>query len=174
MGDVTYAGGMTMTTPSPLGERLRELREAHHWSQAALACRRRRRVEDDRPPRRRGLEGDGGRVRRPARGESDRVLRSGEVILDMLYDVTMPTPVQRRRIGGVVEGSSALQQTGGHAVVTNSTLGRSLMTAINWVVRPSFEERIFGCPQEALEWLREKNPGVDRRRCSGPCPRSLR
>jgi len=36
MGDVAYAGGMT--TPTPLGERLRELREAHHWSQAALAA----------------------------------------------------------------------------------------------------------------------------------------
>lgn len=46
-------------------------------------------------------------------------------------------------------------------VVVTSTVGRGLLTAINWVVRPGFDEKVFSNPQEALPWLVQRNSAFD-------------
>lgn len=85
----------------------------------------------------------------------------GQLVLDMCFDIPMPTPVQRRRIVGVLESSPKLEYVAGHALVINSTVGRGLLTAINWVVSPPFDEKVFGRPEEAFEWLAQRNPAFD-------------
>ena len=87
--------------------------------------------------------------------------RAGQLALEIAYDMPMPTPVQRRRIVEVLNGSPKLELVAGHALVVNSQIGRGLLTAINWVVRPPFEERVFSRPDDALGWLRERNPDFD-------------
>lgn len=82
----------------------------------------------------------------------------GQLVFDMCHDVPMPTPVQRRRIVETLKSSAKLDLVAGHALVINSTIGRGLLTAINWVVSPRFEEKLFGSPQQALPWLEERNP----------------
>lgn len=85
----------------------------------------------------------------------------GQLVLDMCFDIPMPTPVQRRRIVEVLQSSPKLELVAGHALVINSTIGRGLITAINWVVRPPFEEKLFSRPEQAFEWLAERNPSFD-------------
>jgi hypothetical protein len=85
----------------------------------------------------------------------------GQLVLDMCHDLPMPTPVQRRRIVEVLEGSPKLDRVAGHALVINSTIGRGLLTAINWVVSPRFEEKLFARPERAFAWLVERNPDFD-------------
>lgn len=85
----------------------------------------------------------------------------GQLVLDMCHDLPMPTPVQRRRIIEVLNGSKKLDLVAGHALVVNSTIGRGLLTAINWVVTPRFEEKLFARPDQAFEWLAERNPAFD-------------
>jgi hypothetical protein len=43
----------------------------------------------------------------------------------------------------------------------NTTIGRGLLTAINWVVRPPFKEQVFAEPSAAMRWLKERNPALD-------------
>lgn len=88
----------------------------------------------------------------------------GQLVIDLCYDVPMPTPVQRKRIVEVLQSSPKLDLVAGHAFVINSTIGRGLLTAINWVVRPPFEEKVFTQPREAMDWLEERNATFDRKR----------
>lgn len=88
-------------------------------------------------------------------------LEPGQVVLDIAYDLPMPTPVQRRRIVDTLKGASNLERAAGHAFVINSSIGRRLLTAINWVLRPPFEERVFSHPEEAVRWLEERNRDLD-------------
>jgi len=101
------------------------------------------------------------RFLRYLRGVADDAVE-GQLVLDMCHDLPMPTPVQRRRIIEVLNGSTKLDRVAGHALVINSTIGRGLLTAINWVVTPRFEERLFARPEQAFEWLEERNPSLDR------------
>ncbi|MCA9536880.1 MAG: STAS/SEC14 domain-containing protein [Myxococcales bacterium] len=91
---------------------------------------------------------------------SERI-EPGRVVLDITHDVGMPTAVQRRRIVEALQSSPKLDLVAGHALVINSTLGRGLLTAINWIVRPPFEERVCATPTEALDWLATRNAAVD-------------
>lgn len=87
----------------------------------------------------------------------------GQLVVDFLHDVPMPTPLQRRRLVDVLKSSDKLHLVAGHALVVNSTFGRGLLTAINWVVRPPFEEQLFAAPEPALRWLEQQNPAFDSR-----------
>lgn len=85
----------------------------------------------------------------------------GQVVLDILRDVSMPTPVQRRQIVDTLNASPKLELVAGHALVINSMMGRGLLTAINWVVKPPFEEKLCADPAEALKWLQSRNDAID-------------
>ena len=88
-------------------------------------------------------------------------ITQGEVVLDVLFDVPMPSPVQRRKIVTALRGAAALEVTSGHALAINSPIGRGLLTAINWTVRPPYPEKIFSRPADAAAWLHELEPAVD-------------
>lgn len=83
-----------------------------------------------------------------------------QVVLDITRDVGMPTPVQRGRIIDAIKGAPKLELIAGHALVIDSVVGRGLLTAINWVVRPPFEEKLFPDPSAAVAWLQGRNGGI--------------
>lgn len=85
----------------------------------------------------------------------------GQIVLDMLFDVPMPTAVQRRRIVDVLQSAPDLDKATAHALVINNSIGRGLLTAINWVVQPAFDEKIFSKPDDALTWLTERSTSFD-------------
>ena len=83
------------------------------------------------------------------------------LILDITHDVPMPTAVQRKRITEIIGNAANTRLLAGHALVVNSPVGRGALTAINWVVRPKFDEKVFGNPKDAVAWLVERNPALD-------------
>lgn len=84
--------------------------------------------------------------------------REGTVLIDIAHDITLPGAVQRTRIAEAVKEAitSHKRVIAGHAVVTNSSVTRATMTAINWLVRPEF-------PEEILARSRVHSPGSKRR-----------
>lgn len=89
--------------------------------------------------------------------------REGTVLIDIAYDITFPSALQRTRIAEAVKDALGTHRRliSGHAVVTNSAVTRATMTAINWLVRPQFPEQIFSDPASALAWLNQLSPTVD-------------
>jgi hypothetical protein len=85
----------------------------------------------------------------------------GSLILDITHDVPMPTPVQRKKITDIISHAPNLDLVAGHALVVSSPVARGALTAINWVVRPKFDEKIFGNPPAAVAWLAARNPKLD-------------
>jgi hypothetical protein len=85
----------------------------------------------------------------------------GMVVLDITHDMPMPSAVQRKKITDILGSRRDLHIIGGHAFVSNSPMGRGLLTAINWVIRPPFEESVFSRPVDAIAWLAQRNRTVD-------------
>lgn len=88
--------------------------------------------------------------------------RRAEVVLTVLNGAPMPSVTRRRRL---TETISSAQANGGylfagHAVVTNNSVTRGLLTALNWVVKPKYDERVFKAPAPALEWLTPRCPAL--------------
>jgi len=88
-------------------------------------------------------------------------LEKGLMILDITHDVPMPSAVLRKEISQIVAQAADAQLLTAHALVVNSPVGRGALTAINWVVRPKFDEKVFGNPHDAAAWLAERNPALD-------------
>lgn len=100
-------------------------------------------------------------------------LEKGDLILDITHDMPMPTAVQRKRITEIIGGAARTDLLAGHALVVNSPVGRGALTAINWVVRPRFDEKIFGDPKHAVAWLAERNPALDAQALLGDLARAV-
>lgn len=90
----------------------------------------------------------GGRIQRPT------------AVLDLAYDVSMPNPMQRKLITEAVAALPRKDLIAGHAVVSNSTVARGVLAVVNWFTKPTFPERVFGEPKEAVEWLVDLQPDV--------------
>lgn len=88
-------------------------------------------------------------------------VQEGQLVLDLLHDIPMPTALQRRQIVDVLQSSGRLHLVRGHALVSNAAIGRGVLTAVTWVVRPPFEEKVFSNPDDAMAWMKERNPAFD-------------
>ncbi len=88
----------------------------------------------------------------------------GYVVIDLAYRIALPTPLQRQRIATAVDAATrTTHSVAAHALVTNSVTARGVLTAINWFVERTFDEKVFGAPEEALAWLSSFNPKLDAR-----------
>ncbi len=85
----------------------------------------------------------------------------GQLILDILHGVSMPNAVQRKQIADVIASAPNLELVAGHAFVSNSSVGRGVLTAINWFLPAKFEEEIFSNPESARVWLMTRDPALD-------------
>lgn len=101
-------------------------------------------------------------------------VRNKQLVLDMTFETPMPNAVQRRQITEILQSSPDLHIVAGHALVMTTTLGRGLLTAINWVVRPPFAEQVFSEPEAAMSWLHSRNGALEvgalRRDIRRACP----
>jgi hypothetical protein len=87
------------------------------------------------------------------------------VSLTIAYQATLPTPIQRRRLADLVSREAMRQDLSLKALAfaTDSSLARGALTAINWLVKKPFPEKVFGNPVKAIEWLATITPGLNAR-----------
>lgn len=86
----------------------------------------------------------------------------GYVVLDIVHGISMPTPLQRQRVAEAVDAAAKRTRVlTAHALATNSTAARGVLTVVNWFVKRSFEEKVFGAPRDAVAWLRTCSHKVD-------------
>jgi tRNA A-37 threonylcarbamoyl transferase component Bud32 len=70
-----------------------------------------------------------------------------------------PNPVQRKQMADFIdEHRVALARVDRFGLVIDSVVHRGAITAINWLVRKPFEERVFNSPVAAIRWLTENRP----------------
>ncbi len=91
------------------------------------------------------------------------ILERGDLILDLWYDCGRPSPKARNEFTTQFASAHALDRIHGHAFVTNSALSRGVLTAVNWVVKRPFDEKLFASPSDAMPWLSKLNPALDAR-----------
>lgn len=84
----------------------------------------------------------------------------GQLVLDIFHDISRPTAIQRQRAANILANAPNLKLVAGHAFVTNSVVGRGALTAINWMFKKEFPERVFPNPPDAMAWLAQQNPAL--------------
>jgi hypothetical protein len=73
-----------------------------------------------------------------------------------------PGAVQRKELADFVQKNmKALERLDRFALVIDSVVHRGALTAINWLVKKPFEERVFNSPLSAIKWLTEKHPELE-------------
>ena len=88
-------------------------------------------------------------------------LERGDVILDLWHDTGRPSPKSREQFTSSFMQADGLDRVHGHAFVTNSALSRGVLTAVNWVVKRPFPEKLFASPDDAMPWLQGVAPALD-------------
>jgi hypothetical protein len=94
----------------------------------------------------------------------ERFSRSGltGVFLNVAYNSNPPSAAHRRRLAETAAqhpDTPKRVMAGAHAM--NSTMARGALTAINWVFRKPYPERVVATPTEALDWLGQQTPDLD-------------
>ena len=89
------------------------------------------------------------------------VLAAGDVVLDIWHDCGRPSPTQREQFTAGFAMAPGVGRIAAHAFVTNSALSRGVLTAVNWVVRRPFDEKLLATPQAGLAWLHHRDPTFD-------------
>lgn len=92
--------------------------------------------------------------------------RDGVIVIDISHSITFPTALQRKWIADAVKETQARFPVtiSGHAVVTNSSIARATLTAINWVASPAYPEQVFSDVNSALVWACKTSPQIDEER----------
>jgi hypothetical protein len=75
------------------------------------------------------------------------------------YQSGSPNSQQRVLVKEVCEANiEALKKLSGHAFVSDSGLVRGALTAVNWIFRKPFPEKVFSAPPGAFVWLESVAP----------------
>jgi serine/threonine protein kinase len=93
-----------------------------------------------------------------------RMLDGGEVstLLCMAHQADAPSALQRKQVAQFIERNrNELNRLERFALVIDSVVHRHAITAISWLVRKPFVERIFNSPVAAIRWLTEHHPDLD-------------
>ena len=71
----------------------------------------------------------------------------------------MPSASHRKALAELAESELGprLQR---HAIVSNSAIAQGVVTALSWLSRKPYEEKIFRTPTDAIAWLQERHPHV--------------
>ncbi len=88
--------------------------------------------------------------------------RRGLVMIDFVHSISTPSAADRRLIAEAVrEVLSSSPDIAGHALVSNSSVARGVMTAINWMAKTPFPESTFATPALGLAWAAQLSPTID-------------
>ena len=85
----------------------------------------------------------------------------GLVLLDIIHGASTPDAERRRAVAAAVREIARSGEIVGHVVVTNSSVARGVLAAINWFADPGFPEVVVATPAEGLARARLMSPGVD-------------
>jgi serine/threonine protein kinase len=79
------------------------------------------------------------------------------------HQAAAPTPLQRKQMADFIETNRAAlaARLDRFALVIDSVVHRHAITALSWLVKKPFEERIFNSPVAAIKWLTEKHAELD-------------
>jgi serine/threonine protein kinase len=94
----------------------------------------------------------------------ERMIDGGQecTLACLAHRADAPSPVQRKRMAAFIEKNhDGLKRLDRFALVIDSTVHRHAITALSWIVKKPFEERIFNSPLSAIKWLTEKHPALD-------------
>jgi serine/threonine protein kinase len=93
-----------------------------------------------------------------------RMLDTGEVstLLCMAHQADAPSALQRKQVADFIDRNrNELSRLERFALVIDSVVHRHAITAISWLVRKPFPERIFNSPLAAIRWLTENHSDLD-------------
>ena len=88
-------------------------------------------------------------------------LAPGDIVLDVWHGCGPPPARIRDRFAKQFLVTPEVRHVRAHVVVTNSGLTRGALTAINWLIKRPFEERVFASPEPAFAWLKDLAPDLD-------------
>ncbi len=73
-----------------------------------------------------------------------------------------PSPLQRKQMADFIQkNAKGLERLDRFALVIDSVIHRGAITAISWLVKKPFEERVFNSPLAAIKWLTEPHPSLN-------------
>lgn len=87
-----------------------------------------------------------------------RAVKLGVGYCDTVFNIvgkkSIPNAAQRKQVADLfAEFADVIAMVKGHAVVTDSKLALGVMTALGWVVKKPFKEKVFSDPNQAMDWL---------------------
>lgn len=81
-------------------------------------------------------------------------------MLTIAHSPRMPSASHRKTLAQLAE-SELGPRLRSHAIVSDSAIAQGVVTALNWLTRKPYEEKIFRTTAEALDWLRERHPRLN-------------
>ena len=83
-------------------------------------------------------------------------------LITIVCQADTPTAAQRKQLADFMKTHAKdMDAITGSAMVLDSALARGALTALNWLFRKPFPEKVFSSADPALEWLREKDSEID-------------
>lgn len=93
-----------------------------------------------------------------------RMIDSGQActLACLAHRADAPSPIQRKQMADfIAKNHEGLRRLDRFALVIDSAVHRHAITALSWLVKKPFEERIFNSPLAAIKWLTENHPALD-------------
>jgi hypothetical protein len=75
------------------------------------------------------------------------------IALHVIYKAEPINAVQRNQISDIINTASNASFIIGNGLVTDSLLTRGILTAINWIAKKPYPEKIFSHPNDAQPWF---------------------
>jgi hypothetical protein len=97
-------------------------------------------------------------------GTVERMIDSGLdcTLACFAHHADAPSALQRKAMADFIErNQKVLERLDRFALVIDSVVHRGAITALSWLVKKPFAERIFNSPLAAIKWLTETHPELD-------------
>ncbi len=75
------------------------------------------------------------------------------IALHIIYKAEPINAVQRNQISDVINTATNAKLIAGNAIVTDSMFTRGILTAINWIAKKPYTEKVFAHPNDARPWF---------------------
>lgn len=90
-------------------------------------------------------------------GEKIPELGPGALMFSFANSPRMFNAEERQALVELVR-SGGLQALKRNAIVTNNSIARGILTAMNWIIAKPYDEKIFADPAAAIDWLYAGKP----------------